>query len=131
MPLNIGDEKATTGMAGAIYQAMEQYLPIKDEDKLDADTIASLQESRQKISFVMAMGIITHLQRDTATEPEYAAVFSSAAEDSVFWGWFASFVDVFKTWANNPSGDITMLRTSLKTFLNAHPTPGQLKGVIR
>jgi hypothetical protein len=131
MPLNIGDDKATSGLAGAIYQAMEQHMPIEGKEKLEADTIASLQKSRQKTSFVIAMGVITHFLRDPATETEYGEVFLSPAEDAAYWDWLAGFVNVFRIWANNPAGDIVLLRTTLRNFLNANPTPGQLKGVIR
>ena len=58
MPLVIGTELAGTGMAQAIYQAMNEQL---SGPPLPADTLPACQEGWKKLSYAIAKGVVSHI----------------------------------------------------------------------
>jgi hypothetical protein len=132
MPLNIGDEAASEGMATAIYKAIDGVLrpPMEDND-VSTDVIEVSQKTWRSLSYAISVGVITHLQRDPPTETEYAEAFSSAVEDAVFWDWLTGFANVFATWIPVPNDGGAKLQTALSSYLAKYPVPSELRGVIK
>lgn len=129
MPLNAGNVQASQGLALAIFTVLEQQLgpPLDD---LEAEQREDIEEAWQKLAFAIARGVVDHLERDPASESEYAEAFSSSSHDAAFWGWLSGLATVLRNWSSG-SGTVADLRTSLDAFFDANATPTQLRGVVR
>lgn len=139
MPLEFGNPHATEGMAGAIYEYMDDQLrpPIEDalEDVDDpqkrVEVLRKARKTWRKISYAVARGVTEYLVRDPETEDEYAEAYSSSDQDAAFWSWLADFADCFEDWAASSTADPAALRTRLDDFFDGNAVPEELKGVIR
>jgi hypothetical protein len=136
MALTIGDQNATSGMAKAIYTAMDSALrpALKNAGMSDDDITSKIDPSWRSLSFALASGLVPVLHKDPlpppAADPTYAETYSSAASDGSFWTWLAGFVAVFQAWAPaTPDGQA--LKTALQTFLASNAVPKELKGILR
>jgi len=125
MAMVIGSQSATSGMAKAIYDAINAILA----PAIPPASLPDVQASWKKLSFAVATGVVNHLKRAPAADPEYAQVVSRAVDDPGFWNWLAGFVQVFQAWAP-VSADAVALKTALTTYLGAHPVPSQLTGTL-
>ena len=132
MPLNAGNVGASQGLAHDIFEVLDAHLRPPLEDALDdpAEQLPPIQQAWRTLSFCIASGVVEHLERDPATEPEFAEAFSSAAQDAAYWGWLAGFADVLRDWASS-AGTVAQLRTALDAFFDGNPTPTRLRGVLR
>jgi hypothetical protein len=130
MPLNAGNLGATQGLARDIFDVLDAQLAPPLAADLEAEQLEEIRDAWRTLSFCVASGVIEHLMRVPATEPEYAEAFTSSAQDAQFWNWFSGFTSVFRTWSSG-AGTLTDLRTSLNNFFNANTTPTQLRGIVR
>jgi len=130
MPLNTGDQQATSGLAKAIYDVMDSLLLLKPPPNTKPDDLAKLVQSRQALSFAIASGVVAELTGDHSVTPDFAESYSSAAQDANFWSWFGGFIAVFKTWASTTSDGVA-LQTALNQFLTSNQAPTELKGIVR
>lgn len=63
MPLRIGNKTATSGMAKAIYQAIDGELrPPMEGDGVASNVIQQSQEAWKKLSYAIAKGVIEHIK---------------------------------------------------------------------
>jgi hypothetical protein len=129
MPLNAGNAGATQGLAQEIFQVLDAQLgpPLAD---LEEDQREDVRDAWRRLSFCVASGVVEHLMRVPASEPEFAEAFSSSAQDAQFWNWFSGFTTVFRNWSSG-AGTVADLRTALDSFFDANTTPTQLRGVLR
>jgi hypothetical protein len=106
--MNAGDKNAESGMAKAIYDAMNAALGerLSSEDKLP------LQDNWKKLSHAVADGAVRSLQTDP------------------FFAWFAGLVKVVTTeWApTTPDG--LALQSALKKYLAEKPIPNEMRGLL-
>src|SRR5262245_44331572 len=132
MPLNAGDPAATQGLARDIFEVLDAQLrpPLEDALEHPGEQLPPIQDAWKKLSFCIASGVIDHLVRVPASDPEFAQTFTSSAQDAAYWSWLSGFAAVFQTWASG-AGTITDLRNGLNAFFASHPTPTQLRGVLQ
>ena len=132
MPLNAGDPAATGGLAREIYQVLDAQLrpPLEDGLEHPEEQLPPIQDAWKTLSFCIASGVIEHLRRVPATEPEFAQTFTSSAQDATYWTWLSGLAKVFRDWAAG-AGTIADLRNALNAFFAANPTPTQLRGILQ
>lgn len=132
MPLNAGNRAATQGMAQAIYISIDAELrPPMEADMPDPEeALPPIQDAWRALAFAVATGVVSHLERQPATQPEYAETFSSEDQDEEFWEWMRDFTSLLEGWAGG-AGTVVTLRTALSSFLGSNPVPEQLRGVLR
>jgi hypothetical protein len=92
MALNVGDQHASSGMAKAVFDALNKVLD-QPPDGLKPEDKAKLLANRQALSFAIASGIVAELTGAPSVQPDFAQTYSSAAQDPAFWSWFNQFVD--------------------------------------
>ena len=132
MPLNAGNPSASEGLAQDIFQVLQTHLGPSLEESLDDPTeqLAPIEDAWRTLSYCIASGVVEHLVRDPAAEPDFAEAFSSSAQDADYWDWLSGFSGVFRTWAA-ASGTLAQLHAALNAFFATHPTPTQMTGVLR
>jgi hypothetical protein len=132
VPLNAGNEAATTGLAHDIYVVLDAELrpPLEDVLENPEEQLPPIQDAWKKLSFCIASGVVDHLVRVPANDPEFAQTFTSSTQDATYWNWLSGFANVLRTWAAS-AGGAPELRTALNTFFNANPTPTQLRGILQ
>ena len=132
MALNPGKADATTGIAKAIYDAMDAALaPPLEEAKADMDKIRA---SWKALSFAIASGVVAGFIHDAPAvppaDPSFAQPVSSKASDDAFWTWFDGFTKAFQTWAPVTADGIA-LKNKLKPFVDPGKPPTEMKGFVR
>jgi len=58
MPLDIGNQQASSGMAKAIFDEIESQLSVG----MSPDDLADVRPSWQKLAFAIATGVINHIK---------------------------------------------------------------------
>jgi hypothetical protein len=58
MAMQIGDEQASTGMAKAIYDAMDQIM----KPTVPPDSLEDARKGWRKLAFAVASGVVTHIK---------------------------------------------------------------------
>jgi hypothetical protein len=112
MTLSAGDPQATTGMAKAIYDAMDKELrAVLKKAGVPDDVIAQMAPSWRSLSFSIASGVVAELVVQPPSPPDY------------FWTWLAGFV---QTLQSAPPGGIPAAVTE---FVGRSPVPTSLKGI--
>ncbi len=132
--LTPGTVDAESGMAGEIFEALEDELGEELESTLDEEAMNDIRQAWRVMSFAVASGVIEHLVREPPNAPEFAETFSSSAQDEAYWSWLAGFAQVFRGWAAG-SGGLPQLRADLNAFFGsgagATETPSRLRGILR
>jgi hypothetical protein len=132
MPLNAGDPAASGGLARDIYEVLDAQLrpPLEASLEHPDEQLPPIQDAWRKLSYCIASGVIEHLERVPANEPEFAQTFTSSAQDAAYWSWVSGLATALHNWSSS-AGTITDLRDGLNAFFNAHATPTQLTGVLK
>lgn len=134
MSLDAGDLGASGGLANDIYLVLDEHLRPSLEGSLDEQQLGLLEEAWRTLSFCIASGVIQHLNptpsTDPPTDPAFAEVFSSSAQDAAYWDWLSDFGAVFRDWAS-AAGTLPQLHSALDGFFASNPTPTELRGVLR
>jgi hypothetical protein len=147
MALTVGDQNATQGVSMVLYTAIDAVLrpalinsmqgtnPAPTADQI-ASSVSTAQANWRDLAFAIANGLVTSLTQNPPANPPppspvFAAIFSSNAQDPVFWPWLANLLAVFTTtWA--PTGaDGQNLQKALKGFVATNGIPTQLEGIVQ
>jgi hypothetical protein len=128
MALNAGNQDATTGIAKAIYDAMDAALsPPLVEAGAD---MTKVRDGWKKLSFAVASGVVAGLIDTPPSDTSFGETYSTPAQDAKFWPWLAGFVGAFRSWApTSPDGQA--LKARLNAFIVTSAVPTELKGKIK